>query len=180
MGVLNLTPECFVDLVLLGLYWEHWPPKIRASSKGMPFLQDGWTTIDHVLKLAVRMEVVTQQQVIGLVQHKIYGVPHQRKLAYHCGSTAGGEEGRFLFLLRESTFTGSTNRTRLVRNMRIQLTSLGAEIAQTREQKYEQFSRERYLQEAKTVNDMFTTEKASACASNVYRRRVASDLGEKQ
>src|SRR3989344_8454704 len=90
--MLNLTPQCFAEVIVLSVYWEHWPPKLvhNVSVRGNPYSYHsvGFTTVDHVLKMLRRLEAVSDNH-IRMVQHKRNGIDHQRKLLRHCGVSYG-------------------------------------------------------------------------------------------
>jgi len=177
---INLTPETFVELIVLGVYLEHWPPKTHLSVNGNPFLKDGWTTVDHVLKISQNLGIVTEPQ-IQIVRHKHNGLLHQRRLMRHCGIAYGcsyvTNSLSWLQCLQGAGRGATIKLVRLVRDQRIQLIPNGVGIAQALEERYlEHFSREMYLAEAKKINALYARNAASANASALYRERVARDL----
>lgn len=175
----NLTPETFVDLLILGLYWEHWPPKTHLSVKGNEFTRAGFSTVDHVLKIARNLEVVSPEQ-IKLVQDKRLGIVHQRKLYRHCaiayGSTYATDRYSLLLCQRSGT-RNSVSMPKLVRDQRLGILPSAVALAPSLETKYaEILDKEAYLAEATRVNETFKTEAASATAIKRYRQSTARAL----
>lgn len=77
--VINFTPNSFVELVVLGLYWEFWNQGRGKSC----------TTVSHILKVLKDLEIISEEE-IKLVQDNIRGQPYQRKLYHHCSVVVGG------------------------------------------------------------------------------------------
>lgn len=173
--MVNLTPQCLVELVILGLYWEHWPPKLCLSRTGTQSYRAGWTTVDHVMKVLLGIGVITEAQ-IKMVQHKTKGIEHQRKLSRHCGTSYGGAQvtNRDSLLQCQGQ---KINLLRLVRNQHLEILASGVSMAAKLEGEYaDTVPKVAYLAEAERIKTFFKTEGASAAASSLYRERIEQEL----
>jgi hypothetical protein len=164
--------------MLLGLYWQHWPPKLRRG-KYTDFYARGFTTVDHVLK-TLSLGHLTQEQVAA-VGHKRDGLLHQRKFAHYCAYYHGEQlmSDKWSYFAIQGKEDQKRDLQRLVRNKRIELLSPGVEIAKTLEARFEELyglTKESYLAECKRIAALFNSEAAHAAASVNYRRKVEEDL----
>src|SRR3989344_1512276 len=157
---LNLTPDSFVEVIVLGLYWEHWPLKPAVTNRGGR-KSAGGSCVDHVLKILLDLGAVTEVQ-IRLVRHKYEGQPYQRKLYSHCAVFSGGSlmsNEKSWILCRQYLSVGKPVALYdLVRDQKIELLERGAKTALMLEEKHKPLlSREAYLAEA--VRLQFSSDK---------------------
>ncbi len=175
---INLTPERFLQLVILGLYWEHGElVQYRTVNNNIAY-RNGFTTVDHILKIFRTLEVVTDSQIKKLIQHRVLGKIHQQHLLRYTGRTSGGhrvEDNLSLLRIREKdAFHGKVNLITLVTSKQIEITFLGKERAKACEHELYPFNVDRdiYCRKSAEIETGFKTEAASASASRYYRERV--------
>ena len=185
MKNLNLTPEVFVEVFCLSLYFGWEPVNLLHT----------WSTVDHVLKTLAGLGVITEVQH-GMVQHKKMGNLHQRrlysKLSLVRADTMLGKrvEGDLTLtaqdvLSRRTPFAMVTSEcslpyTRLVRNARVHLTYAGASLARMYEEEYGELGLTRtvYKAEEARVAALFATPGAHAAAGLRYHREVERTVGD--
>lgn len=175
-----LSPEKFVQLLVVGLFWEHPERTAYRTPKGHIAFRTPLTTCHHILKMFRDMGAITDEQ-IAMVQSKKNGTLHQRFLFRHAGFLLGGRElsnaSSLILIHDQNGLDGKpVNLVHCVVDKKIELSVLGSEKAK----KYEPYfaglgySKELYLATVKTFNEQFKTEASSASASQMYRRRIAS------
>ncbi len=181
MKSINLTPENFVDIIILGLFWEHWPPKLlRVNRRGKEVYHSGWTTVDHILSVLKNLGLVTDSQ-IQMIRDPRAGVQHHTKFRHHCGAIYGLTQAtdRYSLMLYHGVTNGTkVSSARLMRNVRIQLIHAGVEHAKLIEEKFYEtgLNKEVYLAEAARIDEMFKTYLAHGIANKKYRERVDEEL----
>jgi hypothetical protein len=184
--MLSLTPQAFVELVVLGVYWEHWPPKPieYVNHKGnMVFSSSaGYTTVDHVLKVFKLAEVVKDDHV-KLVHHKREGLGFQRKLLRHCGVSYGSEyvtnNDSWLLCQAGKRRGEPVDLARLVRTQRIAMLDKGVKMAPSFEEKHAALiSKEAYLKAADAFRSQFANEAARLGALKKYHQKTEHELNE--
>ncbi len=174
---IELTPERFVQAVVLGLYWEHRDLVPYRSKAGILFHKKGFTTVNHILKIFVGLEKLSPQQVEVLVQNKRTGKTHQRYLQRYTGTTSGCRRmgnNLSLFYARVSDCTRPINPLALVTTTQIEISTEGISRAEDYERQFGELgvTKELYLAKAEEIEAEFQTEAASATASKNYRERM--------
>ena len=181
MGLIKLTPEGLVHCMLLGLYWEHWPPKM-IRRKYVEFPMNGFTTVDHVLKTLLSLGHLTNVQVEA-VHNKRHGLLHQRKLVHHCAHYHGEQlmSDKWSYFVIQGKSDQKHDLKRLVLDKRLEILPAGVEVAKVQEALFENtygLTKRAYLEECERVAALFKHKGASAAASQYHRRRVEESLSE--
>jgi hypothetical protein len=177
MKVLNLTPECFVEVFLLCFYWEHGGFTEYETRNGSMVCRRSHTTVDHVLKILGSAGFLTSSQ-IKMVRDKRAGLLHQRAFARFCGTTYVVNDRLWIVARYRISPGAAIPLAKLIRNIQIELTDTGIERINGLEKKYAEYiSKEAYIAEAKRIDQLFT-DVASASASTLYRKRIEAELKE--
>jgi len=183
---INLTPECFMHMVVVGLYWEHGEPvEYRTATKKVAY-RKGFTTVDHILRIFCALGVITDLQIKKLIQDKRMGVQHQRYLFRYTGRTSQGQyvmDNSSLICVREDdALRGTVKLLALVTNKQIEITEAGKKRAVEYEQEFIQFgiTRKKYLDQVEKWNSLFKTEAATIAASKKYRARVSGLISSEE
>lgn len=189
MGTINLTPERFVQMIVLGLFWEH-PEVVKYKTpKGYDAFRMPFTTVDHILKIFRELGVITQDHISKGVQHRRDGVVHQRRLLRHTGFISRGSStaisnAQSYILVRDNNAatSGTVDLIKLVTNKQIEITEIGKESAPSFEPHFEPFgaTKETYLAKAQEINEQFENDRQSAAASNRYRERLRHIQSEEE
>jgi hypothetical protein len=165
--------------MLLGLYWQHWPPKMRKG-KYIEYPVNGFTTVDHVLKTLMSLGHLTKEQVAA-VRNARSGLLHQRKLAHRCAYYHGEQlmADKWSYFVIQGRNDSTRDLPRLVRDKRIEILPAGVEAAKAQEAFFESqygLTKRTYLAECERIEAMFKDERAHAAASVRYREQVKEDF----
>lgn len=153
--ILNLTPQCFIDVLVLALFWELRLPQVLSPGTGTLPRQRTWITVDHVFRVLLRLGAVTQAQV-NMVRHTAKGQEHQRKLRRHCGLIYADQQitnRDSLFLCRKNSVRSpNILLSQIVRGLHLELLDSGAAKAPLLEEQYkESMPKEKYLEAAQNI-----------------------------
>ena len=153
----NLTPQCFIEILLLGIYWEHGERKPHRPRKGRITSEREWTTVDHVRKVLLGVGAITEI-TIKMIQHHTEGKEYQRKLYHHCGVIYSGAhvmtDAHSWFLCRQWRKSGSiVPYESLVRDLPIQILDTGVQRVSFFERLHgENLLKKDYLKEAYRIH----------------------------
>ncbi len=174
---LELSPERFLQIVVLGLYWEHSELVWYKTSAGNNAVRKGFTTVNHILKVFSTLGKISQQQVESLIQNRRTGLAHQRYLQRYTGTTSAGRRmGNNLSLIyaRVRDHIRPLNLLALVTTTQIEISAEGISRAKEYERVFQELgiTKDQYLTKVREIQAMFQSEAASAAASAKYRERM--------
>lgn len=177
---IKFSAEVFVKMIVLGLFWEHGELVHYKSPRGRDCVRNGFTTVDHVLKVFIELGLITQDQVRILVRGRTSGKEHRARLQRHCGFVSGNctvTNTQSLIVVRSTTVVAKNGISdiRLVTDAHIELTPIGKIAAPKFENEFVLYgvNKEVYCTKAVEINARFLSNGATAVTVTRYRQRTA-------
>lgn len=170
MKLLNLDPEMFVKMVVVGLFWNN----------------SRWSTVDHILKIFVEMKVITIWHIEFLIQNKRNGFLHQKRLLRYTGIRYGDlfiENKQSLLYVRDhkSAHGHKINMLRLVSHKQVEISKIGRLKAIDWEREFIELgvTPKMFSVAVDEINlRLETNQFSSAVASSIYREKIETKFSD--
>jgi hypothetical protein len=180
---LILTPEVFLELMMLCLTWE-WERALDRSkathNREHPLYptQIGWTTVDKIVRILHGLDIVSKKQ-----KSVLYKDRRLQHLVLRHSDMIGAEEAwrsrktSAKDLLLQGDLSEDINREKMLRNMRFYITESGLDKAKLLSAKYAaSITKVRYFAEIEKQKDQLPRNPgAMPSVMTIYRQKVEKE-----